>query len=117
MKTFKIAILSTAILATLVGTAAARWECHQEMMVTQEVTAQSQQEDTGSSMYTSDGYLKSSKRGANSRQIRIGNSNYSNNGNSNYRSSAVIHYFTVCEDNGRVVSIIEHTKALNGNRR
>jgi len=107
MKTFKIAILSTAILATLVGTAAARWECHQEMMVTQEVTAQSQQEDTGSSMYTSDGYLKSS----------IGNSNYSNNGNSNYRSSAVIHYFTVCEDNGRVVSIIEHTKALNGNRR
>ena len=94
------------------GNATAGWECYQSMAITEEVSAQSQQVDTGSSMYTIDGHLKSTQRGnrsnTNSRDVSAGNSNYNNNSNSSYSRESVIHYFTICEDNGRIVSIIEH---------
>ena len=108
-----VIIITVLIIALALSThAMAAWECYQSMTVTEEVVAQSQQSDSGSSMYTSDGYLKSSSRknrsSTNSGYVSIGNCSYNNNSNSSYNKNSVIHYFTICEDNGRIVSIIEH---------
>ncbi|MFH0904922.1 MAG: hypothetical protein V1854_07050 [Methanobacteriota archaeon] len=68
--------------------------------MTEEVTMQAQASNEGSSMYTSDGYLKSSRHNNKART--------DSGAVATYQRVSVPHYYTVCEDNGRVVSIIEH---------
>jgi len=112
MKKLRVIIAIIAI-TLLAGNANAGWVCYQKMVMTEEVTMQASSNDTGSSMYTSDGYLKSSRQSngrarIDGRAVTIGNSNYQSGSNTNYQRISVPHYYTVCEDNGRVVSVIEH---------
>lgn len=106
MKNIKRLIVAAVLLTA--GNAAAGWECYQQTRTTTEVIMQAENTDSGSSMYTSDGRLKSNREGSHGSYRSNGNSSYSNSGNSSYKKVEVIHYFTVCEDNGRIVSIIEH---------
>lgn len=76
---------------------ASGWECYQQMMMIDDVTAQSVKSSNGSSMYNSDGTLR-----------QAGVSNYESNASSNYHKTATPHYFTICEENGMIKSIIEH---------
>ena len=106
MKNLKVVIATVAMILSA-GHAVAGWECYQTMQTTTEVVANSQTEDNGSSMYTSDGYLKSNRKGVD-RRISVGNSSYNASSSNSYVKRDVIRYFRVCEDNGRIVSIIEH---------
>lgn len=113
MKNKTMIIFFVSYLLLWYASAYAGWECYQKMVMTEEVTMQASSNDTGSSMYTSDGYLKSSRQSngrarIDGRAVTIGNSNYQSGSNTNYQRISVPHYYTVCEDNGRVVSVIEH---------
>ncbi len=109
---FVVYLLSVLMLFIASKKAHAGWECYQQMVITQEVSEyqSSVQSSSGSSMYTSDGYLRTSNHNTKS-NWRSGDSGTSyaiSNSNSTYRSTAVPHYFTICEQNGKIVSIIEH---------
>lgn len=99
---------------------ASGWECYQQMMMIDDVTAQSVKSSNGSSMYNSDGNIKtsgyahtrgnvgSSMYNSDGTLRQAGVSNYESNASSNYHKTATPHYFTICEENGRMISIIEH---------
>jgi preprotein translocase subunit SecF len=99
---FVVYLFAVLVLFMMTGKAHAGWECYQQMVMTQEVSAQSasSSQSSGSSMYTSDGRLR--KASASDTY------NSTNNSNSTYHNTSVPHYFTICEESGRIVSIIEH---------
>jgi P pilus assembly chaperone PapD len=99
---FAVYLLAALLLFIASSKAHAGWECYQKMVITHEVSAQSSSasQSSESSMYTSDGHIK--------REDSSSTSNSIANANSTYRSTSVPHYFTICEENGRIVSIIEH---------
>jgi hypothetical protein len=99
---FAVYLLAALVLFVMSNKAHAGWECYQKMVITHEVSAQSSSayQSSGSSMYTSDGHIRVAV--ANSTSGSIANSN------STYQTTSVPHYFTICEENSRIVSIIEH---------
>ena len=105
-------LLAVLVLFVMSSKAHAGWECYQKMVMLEEVSSQSSSESqsSGSSMYTSDGYLRTSGSHTKSnRRSAYSNTSYANsNSNSAYHSTSIPHYFTICEENGRMVSIIEH---------
>ena len=88
-------------LVFLTGNSYAAWECYQKMVITEETVgnANANTNSNASSMYTTDGHLRTG--------IGVATYQMQSSRDFKYRKHEIIRYFTICEENGKIVSIIE----------